>query len=90
MHPVAVHLARATWTLAARDVITEVDRGAEDLTIPVYLGDSLQLRTDDSSLFGSGLVTIDVEDGTGTATSRRRLEFPRALVKQADWFDRGW
>ncbi|MYB24296.1 MAG: N-6 DNA methylase, partial [Acidimicrobiia bacterium] len=88
VHPVAVHLARATWTLAARDVITEVDRGAEDLTIPVYLGDSLQLRTDDSSLFGSGLVTIDVEDGTGTATSRRRLEFPRALVEQADWFDR--
>ena len=88
VHPVAVHLARATWTLAAREVIGEVDRGAEDLTIPVYLGDSLQLRTDDSSLFGSGLVTIEVEDGPGTATSHRRLEFPRALVEQADWFDR--
>ncbi len=88
VHPVAVHLARATWTLAARDVIAEVDRGAEDLTIPVYLGDSLQLRTDDSSLFGSGLVTIEVEDGTGAAMSHRRLEFPRALVEQADWFDR--
>lgn len=88
VHPVAVHLARATWTLAAREVIGEVDRGAEDLTIPVYLGDSLQLRTDDSSLFGSGLVTIEVEDGAGTTTSHRRLEFPRALVEQADWFDR--
>ena len=88
VHPVAVHLARATWTLAAREVIGEVDRGAEDLTIPVYLGDSLQLRADDSSLFGSGLVTIEVEDGPGTATSHRRLEFPRALVEQADWFDR--
>lgn len=88
VHPVAVHLARATWTLAAREVIGEVDRGAEDLTIPVYLGDSLQLRTDDSSLFGSGLVTIEVEDGPETTSSHRRLEFPRALVEQADWFDR--
>ena len=88
VHPVAVHLARATWTLAAREVIGEVDRGAEDLTIPVYLGDSLQLRTDDSSLFGSGLVTIEVEDGPEMTSSHRRLEFPRALVEQADWFDR--
>ncbi len=37
VHPVAVHLARATWTLAARDVIEEVESGVEDLTIPVYL-----------------------------------------------------
>ena len=87
VHPVAVHLARATWTLAARDVIEEMDRGVEDLTIPVYLGDSLQLRTDTASLFSSGLVTIEVAGDPETATSHRSLEFPRALVEQADWFD---
>ena len=88
VHPVAVHLARATWTLAAREVIAEMGRGAEDLTIPVYLGDSLQLRTDASNLFSRSLVTIEVEGDPATATSHRRLEFPRALVEQADWFDR--
>ena len=77
VHPVAVHLARATWTLAARDVIEEMDRGVEDLTIPVYLGDSLQLRTDTASLFSSGLVTIEVAGDPATATSHRSLEFPR-------------
>ena len=88
VHPVAVHLARATWTLAARDVIGEMDREAEDLTIPVYLGDSLQLRTDSSTLFGAENVMIEVEPDPTTDAPHQWLEFPRALVQQADWFDR--
>ena len=87
VHPVAVHLARATWTLAARDVIGEMDRGAENVTIPVYLGDSLQLRTDTGSLLTGQNVTIEVDGDPAFGGSARRLEFPRALVEQADWFD---
>ena len=87
VHPVAVHLARATWTLAARDVIAELDSGAEDVTIPVYLGDSLQLRADTQSLLGGLNVSIDVEGDPETGGATSRLEFPRALVEQADWFD---
>ena len=87
VHPVAVHLARATWTLAARDVIEQVASGVEDLTIPVYLGDSLQLRTEAATFLSSGLVTIEVAGDVDTDVRHRRLEFPRALVEQADWFD---
>ena len=50
VHPVAVHLARAAWVLAAKPLF---DRAAKEgvtttRSAPVYLGDSLQLR------FGTG------------------------------------
>ena len=86
VHPVAVHLARATWVIAARDVITELG-SAEDVTIPVYLGDSLQLRTETGSLLAGQNVTIEVEGDSETGGATSRLEFPRALVEQSDWFD---
>ena len=87
VHPVAVHLARTTWTLAARDVIAELGTGAEEVTIPVYLGDSLQLRTETGSLLAGQNVTIEVESDPLFGGTPRRLEFPRGLVEQSDWFD---
>ena len=102
VHPVSVHLARATWVLAAREIIAEA--GRDTLTVPVYLGDSLQLRTDSGSLFAQDHVSITVAatEGTGgkgderdrgkakdkKGGSERRLNFPKALVAQPDWFDR--
>ena len=87
VHPVAVHLARATWTFAARDALEAArDTGAHvAVTVPVYLGDSLQLRTESESgqLFSSQTVSIAVDAVEEDLT----LEFPRALVEQADWFD---
>ena len=59
VHPVSVHLARATWTLAAKEVIGKVKSG-DAPTVPVYLGDSLQLRTDSGSLFAQDHVSITV------------------------------
>ncbi len=55
VHPVAVHLARAAWVLAAQPAIrAAVEEGfAADVTVPVYLGDALQLRFRTGSL-GSG------------------------------------
>lgn len=84
VHPVSVHLARATWVLAAREIIAEA--GRDTLTVPVYLGDSLQLRTDSGSLFAQDHVSITVAAMQGEA--ERRLNFPKSLVAQPDWFDR--
>ena len=46
VHPVAVHLARAAWVLAARPAIQAAVRAGYDtsISVPVYLGDALQLR----------------------------------------------
>ena len=64
-----------------------MESGVEDVTVPVYLGDSLQLRTETGSLLAGQNVTIEVEGDPLFGGSTRRLEFPRALVEQADWFD---
>lgn len=84
IHPVSVHLARSTWIAAAREVISA---GAyEELTVPVYLGDSLQLRVDSGSLLGANNVTIELDPAS---TGRHGfLEFPRSLISRGDWFDK--
>ncbi len=88
VHPAAVHLARATWTFAAREALERArGAGADDVTVPIYLGDSLQLRTETSGLFASSTVTIEIENDDGDLERNLSLEFPRALVEQGDWFD---
>ena len=90
VHPVAVHLARATWTLAARDALegAVAEGKPANATVPVYLGDSLQLRAETSGMFAQQTVTIPVPDPPDSDLEHNReLEFPRALVEQADWFD---
>ena len=88
VHPAAVHLARATWTFAAREALERArDGDGEDVTVPIYLGDSLQLRTETSGLFASRTVTIEIENDAGGLERNVSLEFPRSLVEQGDWFD---
>ena len=84
VHPVAVHLARAAWVLAARPALQEaVQRGLTGtVTAPIYLGDSLQTRYRNGELFSEHTVTVEVEDEANT-----RLEFPRKLVEDAERFD---
>ena len=86
VHPVAVHLARATWTFGAREAINESRNAAEavDITVPVYLGDSLQLQADMLPMFGADSVLIRApvtEDEDGL------LRFPRSLVQEPERFD---
>lgn len=83
-HPVAVHLARATWVMAAKKIISQVE--ASSLTVPVYLGDSLQLHSDPGSLFGDDNVTIEVRPAHVDG-SHKFLHFPKTLVARGDWFD---
>ena len=84
VHPVAVHLARAAWTLAARPAImaAAADGYNDPISVPVYLGDALQLRFHTGDLFAEKVVTIEVEDEENTT-----LVFPVSLVARADTFD---
>ena len=84
VHPVAVHLARAAWTLAARPAIVAAANAgySNPISVPVYLGDALQLRFHTGDLFAEHVVTIEVEDDENTT-----LVFPVSLVARADTFD---
>ena len=80
VHPVAVHLARAAWTLAARPAIQE--SGMAPSSVPIYLGDALQIRFRNGDMFAEHEVRIEVEDDQNTA-----LVFPVSVVERAGDFD---
>ncbi len=82
-HPVAVHLARAAWVMAARPAIDAAARAGYDASgsAPVYLGDALQLRFNAGDMFAGQEVRIRVEDDNAD------LAFPISLVERADTFD---
>ena len=84
VHPVSVHLARAAWTLAARPAINAAAESGFDasLTIPIYLGDALQLRFRTGDMFAEHEVRIQVGDEHNT-----ELVFPVSLVDRAEDFD---
>ena len=84
VHPVAVHLARSAWTLAACPAIEAAANAGYDssVSVPVYLGDALQLRFRSGDMFAAHEVTIPVEDDQNT-----ELVFPISLVERADEFD---
>ena len=80
VHPVAVHLARAAWSLAAR---TAIEAAADtSISVPIYLGDALQLRFRTGDMFAEHEVRIEVEDERNSA-----LAFPVSLVERANDFD---
>ena len=84
VHPVAVHLARAAWVLAARPAIeATVDSGYDaSVSVPIYLGDALQLRFRTGDMFAEHNVSIQVGDDRNT-----ELIFPVSLVERANDFD---
>ena len=84
IHPVAVHLARSAWTIAAQPLIERAAKAGftGSVTAPVYLGDSLQLRYEAGDLLGEAEVRIAIGDDQSN-----ELIFPTSLVEQADLFD---
>ena len=80
VHPVATHLARAAWVIAAKPAIEKTRITA--VTVPIYLGDSLQLGFQSRGLFAKETVTIGVRDEENT-----ELQFPRSIVNRAESFD---
>ena len=64
LHPVAVQLAKATWVMAAAETIraaTKEQPGFGPVSVPVYLGDSMQLRYDTGTL--SAVQSIELTTG---------------------------
>ncbi len=80
VHPVAVHLARAAYALAARPAIEDADYTS--ISVPIYLGDALQLRYRSGDMFATHEITIQVGDEENT-----ELVFPVSLIEHADTFD---
>ena len=80
VHPVAVHLARSAYALAARTAIA--DAGYTSVSLPIYLGDALQLRFRAGDMFAEHAITIQVEDEQNS-----ELVFPVSLIERADTFD---
>ncbi len=84
VHPVAVHLARSAWVLAAQPAIQAAikDGFSTDITVPIYLGDALQLRFRTGDMFAQHEITVQVEDEQHT-----ELVFPVSLVDRDETFD---
>ena len=80
----AVHLARAAWVLAAQPPVKAAveDGFAANITVPVYLGDALQLRFRTGDMFAEHNVAVQVEDEENT-----ELVFPVSLVDRAETFN---
>ena len=85
VHPVAVHLARSAWALAAKPAIEAVvhEGGDAAVSVPVYLGDSLLLRFRAGDMLAENEVRIPLDDD-----AKSEIVFPRSLVDRADAFDR--
>ena len=86
VHPAAIHLARAAWAIAAKPAINAVVEAGYDASgsVPVFLGDALQLgyRTDD--MFAEHTVSIETRlEELGSVI----LAFPMTLVERANTFD---
>jgi len=80
IHPVAVHLARAAYVLAARSTLK--DPKYTSITVPIYMGDALQLRYRSGDLFAEREITIQVNDEDNT-----ELAFPVSLIERPETFD---
>jgi len=91
IHPVAVIIARVTYLLALAPALS---RRAGGLSIPVYLGDSMQLSI--SEIVGGKELTIRVppppagegESGTRDANGREQLDFPDTFCRDPALFDK--
>ena len=84
VHPVAVHLARSAWVLAARPAIEAATDSGYDaaVAVPIYLGDALQLRFRSGDMFAEHNVTVHVGDEQNS-----ELTFPVSLVERPSDFD---
>lgn len=82
LHPVAVALARVTYLLAIGHQRLTDQRGA--ITIPVYLGDSMQWR-ERRDLFTEEHVRISA--GYNASKEEEWLRFPRTLLDEPSRFD---
>lgn len=82
LHPVAVTLARVTYLLAIGPERLKGDRGP--ISVPVFLGDSLQWGQEET-LQSHGALVVHAEEGLQLFS--RDLRFPDSVVADAGRFD---
>ena len=90
LHPVAVQLAKATWVITCREVIMAArDSGPAGgtITAPVHLGDSLQLRYDNSELDAQGYITLDTREKLDGQNDYVRFQVPLSLARDTERFE---
>jgi hypothetical protein len=83
VHPVAVTLARVTYLLALGTERLNGDR--EAISVPVYLGDSVQWKIA-HSIFNDDGLTVPTDDGKALFSAE--LFFPAATLVDPTRFDR--
>lgn len=79
IHPLAVTIARATYALAVRSLITSSKRPVQ---IPVYLADSLFLPSEVRQLSLGKAPSYEIRFG-----GNRKVEIPDELVRAPEMFD---
>ena len=82
VHPVAVQIARVTYLLALGDRLN-VQRGT--VTLPVYLGDSLQWNTEPFLADRDVLIEAPPDEATGAGAAT--LHFPAVVARDPALFD---
>lgn len=82
VHPVAVTLARVTYLLALGTGRLAAERG--DISIPVYLGDSIQWQLNHDTLGQDGLTVYTNDDAALLASE---LHFPLGAMEDPARFD---
>ena len=90
LHPVAVQLAKATWVVNAVGAITEAraeNPNLPEITAPVHLGDSMQLRYDNSLITAQGVITLKTGETLPNESGEVVFEIPLNLAKDTDRFD---
>jgi hypothetical protein len=84
LHPVAVTLARVTYLLAiGKEKLTNDERGI--IQVPVYLGDSIQWRQKNPSLWSEREFKVVADDKRELFPAEFR--FPSSLLKDTRLFD---
>ncbi len=89
LHPVAVQLAKATWVLNSHEVINAA-RYADhqnDISPPIYLGDSLQLRYERNVLTRPDHITLRTTEQMPGQTDTVAFDIPMSLARESDRFD---
>lgn len=84
LHPVAVTLARVTYLLALTPDRL-VDR--EELTVPVFLGDSVRWEQEDTLRSEDG-ITVRTTDPLEMIEDESNLHFPEGVIEEPQRFDR--
>ena len=82
VHPVAVQIARVTYLLALGDRLRR-ERGF--VTLPVYLGDSMQWNTEPFLADRDVLIEAPPDEATGADAAT--LHFPAAVARDPALFD---